>query len=743
MNDKSQQAGPKSLARACLSCRTRKIRCDTAQPRCGACTTQGKECVYKQEAPHKRPTFARIHELQKHIASLDAFIGHLKSAALPDRDRLLTLVSISNGHAQLPDEHRAEREAEAHFLPHSQDLSHSPAHLRDASVRARSLTRRTSLGSLADSSDEEYDIGPFLSVDEAGKPSSFGPSSALHYHPHPGNGSNLVQSAASLARDHIRNALIAEAALQRQKERHLASLPDIHGVPTELATHLLDLHWSRQHHTLLLTYRPAIMRDLLRNGPQCSRFLVHALFACSSKFSARIEVRDDPADPSTAGRRFFRRCDELLAEDSLLIYPKAPTVVGLLLLGSSYNARGETSKGWLYTGYALRMIYDLGLHLDPKETSDSPEQVEIRRRVFWGAFVSDKLQSLYLGRPAAINLRDSHVSRDFLDTLEEQEVYAPYTDPKYPSLQHASTFAGTPIYSVSTFQQLCLLSKIMTKIITTFYVVGANPRNAQASLQLVDNALQSWRENLPANLDFQPRDMQESSASLPPPNLMNVHALYHSLLILLHRPFISDGHLRSTATPALSWGRCTSAARSITSIAQAWKTAYSLRGAPYLLSYAIYVACTIHVRNSAAEASGTNREHRSLLGASLTCLEQLCMANPGVAKPMKIIQRLMEASKIELQQGKYHDAPRMLSLVAHKSVPEENAFPSYSPASFDFDTIYSMFPARNAANPNLQCSGEALFDSNIPDDPLFGLMDESMLSFADVTDTFFNGTSEF
>jgi hypothetical protein len=85
----------------------------------------------------------------------------------------------------------------------------------------------------------------------------------------------------------------------------------------------------------------------------------------------------------------------------------------------------------------------------------------------------------------------------------------------------------------------------------------------------------------------------------------------------------------------------------------------------------------------------------------------------------------------------------MLSLVAHKSVAEENAFPSYSPASFDFDTIYSMFPARNAANPNLQCSGEALFDSNIPDDPLFGLMDESMLSFADVTDTFFNGTSEF
>jgi hypothetical protein len=240
-----------------------------------------------------------------------------------------------------------------------------------------------------------------------------------------------------------------------------------------------------------------------------------------------------------------------------------------------------------------------------------------------------------------------------MDTFEEQEVYMPYVDPKYPNFQATSAFDGLPIYSVSTFQQLCLLSKIMTKIINTFYVVGATPHNAQASLQLVDNALEAWRENLPTHLDFQPRLLQSSSTLCPPPNLMNVHALYHSLLILLHRPFISDGHLRSMATASLSWGRCTSAARSITSISLAWRTAYTLRGAPYLLSYAIYVACTIHVRNAASKTtSSNNREHTSLLAASMNCLEQLCLANPGVSKPIKIIQRLMEASKVVLQPGK-------------------------------------------------------------------------------------------
>jgi len=80
------------------------------------------------------------------------------------------------------------------------------------------------------------------------------------------------------------------------------------------------------------------------------------------------------------------------------------------LLGSTYNARGETSKGWLYTGYALRMVYDLGLHIDPENLDADPMEVEVRRRVFWDAFICDKLQRFYLGRPVAINLRDAHVS---------------------------------------------------------------------------------------------------------------------------------------------------------------------------------------------------------------------------------------------------------------------------------------------------------------------------------------------
>jgi hypothetical protein len=582
---------------------------------------------------------------------------------------------------------------------------------------APSQERRQSLDSLATFSDEELDVAPFISVDEAGQANSFGPSSALHY-PNKSDSSLAVPSAQLLNREHMKNKLIANAALQRQNERLLTRLSDIDGVPTELALHLLDVHWARQHHTFLLTYRPTIMRDL--HGPNCSRFLLNAIFACASKFSSRIDVRDDPGDPATAGRRFFRRCDELLAQESHLFRPSIPTVIGLLLLGSTFNARGDTSKGWLYTGYALRMVYDLGLHLDPKETNDDAEEVEVRRRVFWGAFVCDKIQSLYLGRPVAMNLRDSHVSREFLDTFEEHELFIPPPDSKL----HTSS-SLPPIYSVSTFKQLCLLSRIMTKITNHFYTVGGvrSASSARTSLQLADNALNTWKNNLPPELDFKPWSHSDSAPQPhPAPNVMNLHGIYNSLIILLHRPFISDGHLRSITTSASSWTRCTTAAKNITSISLAYKSAYGIHGAPYILSYAIYVACTIHVRNAFANAH--HKEHISRLAAGLACLDEISVTNPGVCKPAGIIRKLAEASKLDLSAA---DATTPASLIEIVSPPDG------SNGGFKLDAIVGMFPSRNSVFGNGvefptpdQGDETALFGLDIPYDPLFGFMDASL-----------------
>ncbi|OAA66590.1 nitrogen assimilation transcription factor nirA [Niveomyces insectorum RCEF 264] len=695
---------PKIIAKACNACRARKIRCDTGRPRCSTCAAQKRACVYVLEAPRKRPTLAQVEDLRSEVARLEALVAVLRTASPKERDACLQdTAPLARGQ----EAGAVTQSPPAGAVHANRRASETPATGR-GSCAARDSSSQGSLPGRGldgggegedlaeDDLAEEPDLAPFVAVDEMGKPSSFGPSSALNQlplgHPHHAGGEQV--------NDAVRNGLIANAALQRQQEPALAALPHIYGVPTDLALHLLDVHWSKEHHTFPLTYRPALIRDLTTHGPHCSEFLLYAIFARSSRLSDRLDVRDDPADPSTAGRRYFRRCDELLAEQGLLLSPSIPTVTALLLLGSTYNARGGTSRGWLFTGYALRMVFDLGLHLDPREGNHPPEEAEIRRRVFWSAFICDKLQSLYLGRPMTIHLRDAHVSHAFHDTFEEHELWRPQTGcgggrGSGGGSGARGTVTGapvlrrpTPIHSVSTFQQFCLLSRIMTQIINRFYVVGASSRNAKAALQEVDDALQSWKQRLPAELacslpatttPHTDTGLVATAAAAtdqpyPPPNIMSLHAIFHSLVILLHRPFVSDGHLRQTTVPGASWQRCTAAARSITDIGLAYRAAHTLQAAPYILSYALYVACTIHVRNAAAEPRGRAREEQVvLLASSLQCLEELCRANPGVARPVSIIQRLMAIHGLD-------------------HTMEETADDAPSAVSLDLKAIYSTFP---------------------------------------------------
>lgn len=589
-----------------------------------------------------RPSTAIVNALRGEKRGLEDVLLRLKDASPEERESILDSVSISDSEGTVAT--KPTSPAPTTSQPDAGDVTRQ----RRNEDKAQSDDDGT-----VNFSDEDLDVLPFLSVDEGGRVDSFGPSSALQGPTKP------VISTESPVAEHVRNQLIANALLQRQREYDLRYWGEIYGVPVDLAMHLLDLHWNRQHHTFLLTYRPAVMRDLLHNGPYCSEFLVNAIFACSSKYSRRMEVRDNPADPTSSGRRFFVRCDQLLAEQSLLNSSSIATLVGLLLLGSTYNARGETSKGWLYTGYALRMVYDLGLHLDYKATTANAEDVEIRRRVFWGAFICDKLQSLYLGRPMTIHLRDAHVSRNFMDTMEENELWAPYTDPSLPQeTAPAPSVTPTPIHSVTTFQQMCLLSRIMTKIINRIYVVGATAANARTCLQSIDDALDAWWDSLPDDLRFEPwSDDPAVSQRRPAPNAMILNAVYYSLIILLHRPFISDGHLRSAVAPASSWKRCSRAARNITSIVLSYQSAYTLRSAPYLVSYAVYVACTIHVRNAAATELNQPGENSSLLSSSLNNLDELSLPNAGVSKPANIIRKLMVANGLKLSSGTWWSLP--------------------------------------------------------------------------------------
>ena len=153
--------------------------------------------------------------------------------------------------------------------------------------------------------------------------------------------------------------------------------------------HLLSCHWNRQHHSYLITYRPAFMRDMACQGPYFSKLLLNAIYFGASKFSSRVETRSDPANVGTSGWAFRQRVKELLAP--AMEKSEVTTIQALLVMTRSLFALGEEkSAAWMYAGLAFRMMVDLGMHIEGSSpfTSEqlSDEDLEIRRRVFWAAF---------------------------------------------------------------------------------------------------------------------------------------------------------------------------------------------------------------------------------------------------------------------------------------------------------------------------------------------------------------------
>jgi hypothetical protein len=117
--------------------------------------------------------------------------------------------------------------------------------------------------------------------------------------------------------------------------------------------------------------------------------------------------------------------------------------------------------------------------------------------------------------------------------------------------------------------------------------------------------------------------------------------MYNVLVILLHRPFVADGHLyntfRSIAVDSVM--KCSAAASSICGLLRAYHRAFSVRRAPYLISYATYVAATIHCRIAAKNGKGST----SYLNL-MTCLavfKENQETNSAVRKAAVIIHRLM------------------------------------------------------------------------------------------------------
>ncbi|KAA8904874.1 fungal-specific transcription factor domain-containing protein, partial [Sphaerosporella brunnea] len=306
---------------------------------------------------------------------------------------------------------------------------------------------------------------------------------------------------------------------------------------------LMSLFFLRLYPYHMYFYREFFLRDLHSGGgPYYSDLLMYAICSMAAL------VSKDPAERQRS-ELFARRAQELLY-DSGMDSPDITVLQALLLMSQREIGQGHGSKGWLFAGMAFRLAHDMGLHLDPRNWDSSEEssiEREIRRRCYWGAFVADKWISLYFGRPPALSPRESDVRETkriqypecWLATssiLEPALIKDLFSGKKTPQDEDGAALVGTLLCSID-------LTKIVHKMLTNvFEIRDQKPDEASlgATVTEIHLELTSWLSNLPKKVHW-----NEWRNDVEPYTLV-LHMMYHTALIVLHRPPLT---LQYTRTP--------------------------------------------------------------------------------------------------------------------------------------------------------------------------------------------------
>ncbi|EKG19267.1 Transcription factor fungi [Macrophomina phaseolina MS6] len=271
-----------------------------------------------------------------------------------------------------------------------------------------------------------------------------------------------------------------------------------------------------------------------------SEVLTNAMCAAGAAFDARYHP-NFVTWPKSLADYFADRAKALLELE--MDSPCLATVQALVILGGHEMACKRDARGWLYSGMAMRLAFDLGLHLDMKEYVKkgkiSATEADIRKTTFWGTYLVDHLSGFYYGRPVRINNGDIAVEKPTMDAAKGiMSAWVPYGS-HTPMASDPTLCYQVPLELVTRASvELC---EIMEPLGHVLYGVSNISRQDLhlLSYRVTDQMFQ-WKANLPPLLQVNYHDT--TTAYLP--HVLMLHMLYHQMMIYIHRPYVSKTYIQ-------------------------------------------------------------------------------------------------------------------------------------------------------------------------------------------------------
>ncbi|KAL2824866.1 fungal-specific transcription factor domain-containing protein [Aspergillus cavernicola] len=614
---------------ACASCRESKVKCTGGLPACSNCVSRNRECRYQVFDKRKLPLRVAIELLSYRVDQLCQFIhqsGHQPPPMPEEKDAALRKIVDTLGIAEpgirsmhhskarpqdpathvkvsvpssatfaigtLSDGSGIASQKPATSVPDTRPGNESQLH--DVSTLPSATHNRSFVSALEDVPSVPLEgnpglLGPAYSdndpilIEEQANPSEIeglideisdristlkiGPGGKTRLY---GSTStfNLTDGPLSLDNYEIQH---------RMRTYHFG--PD-EEIPAAFENHLINLYFSWQDPSLHVVdreiYEEARTKWInMEETPFYSEALRNAMCALGSAFESRFHPTF-VTFPKTLVDFFGDRAKLFL--DLELDCPCVATVQAMVLLSSHEIGNGKEERGWLYSGMALRLAFDLALHLEMSSyVSDgviSAADADLRRTVFWTAYIVDHQVGFQLGRPFRTNMEDVTVSRPQGNADHwRNRGWVPYE--LSMSVAHGP---GLLDCMEAICQQLVSLCELMAPCGYILYGTSSISKNVLQELNAkIVAELCKWKAMLPPICQISLDDV--TSPYLP--HVLMLHMQYHQNIIYAHRPWMSKSHLQPQPPKGPGYtharGMCIQSAIAISKILNMYDTRYTLR----------------------------------------------------------------------------------------------------------------------------------------------------------------------
>ncbi|ROW12659.1 hypothetical protein VMCG_00177 [Cytospora schulzeri] len=601
-------------ALACVSCRSRKLKCDRIKPACTRCARLKSECVYPES--RRKPAFKRrnVKELEERLAQVEVL---LKDAA----GKAAAFGGTNVQSDPFPDEGFGvvEDDAQNTFLPdpgfHGSGIPPDP----DAATDPLNWNFESGVHGVP------------------GVPGVSGFSGC--------NGTPHTSSVPFTMPDMHHEPRAENAGATRHELLGLGlfeSLP-----PAEM---IEDLHQTffRKQHPLIPIVHPGRYMQAFYSGPHLRppMALSYAIWTMAANGHEKYSSYHDV---------FHRRARHYLAEDELKgegehFLTVAHAQAWALLATNEARCMWFT-RAAMSAASCIKLIHMMGLHRldDPNASVEMAPtiapprdwtELEERRRVFWGALCIDSHASISTGWPCLINFEDvtTHLP-------SSEEAFSQCREEKTCRLE--DVFTGS---SYSSFAGAAIICHIFNQILKHVHrsKPGDFPDNFEHGPywnrhRELDNLLSSAFMFLPEKFRL-PKHVRD-------PVAVHTNLNLHASVICLHNSAyeMANEHNLPESVKQMSKTRLLTASQEIVNIVKLTSHANAGYRSP-LVSLALYVASAVYI-TMAQDGDGGGGGGGGLEPIYKSNLEFLLTAMAAIGKLHAITQSFFRQAVVDLRRG--------------------------------------------------------------------------------------------